>query len=680
MPREPNPKIAQAKALYEKGLKLTEIAEQLEIPEGTIRSWKNRYKWDDANNATLQKEKRNVAKDKSAVKQKHPPKLSAEIEQVLENPDLTDKQRLFCLYYIKSFNATQSYLKAFGCNYDTANGRGYELLSIPVIKAEIERLKVLKMQQVAVGESDMIEFHMRVAFADIGNYVEFGRKKISDKETGIEFEVNDVRLYESQHVDTQLIKEVSKNDKGAVSIKLLDRCKSLDWLDKYFLMNPMDKHKLEYDKKMLEMQQKKLEPEIQTVGAKYNGIPATMVAPSFIKSLFDIQEHNHDEYVFPGGRGSTKSSFISLVIIDLLEKNSDIHAAIYRQVGDTLRDSVYAQLCWAIQSLGLENEYKCTVSPMEITKKSTGQKIFFRGCDDPMKSKGIKAPFGYIGILWFEELDQYRGPEAVRTVTQSVIRGGDKCYIFKSFNPPKSATNWANKYIKIPKESMLITESTYLDVPKQWLGKVFLEEAEFLKGTNPTAYENEYMGVANGSGGNIFDNVEIRAITDAEISQFDRLYFGLDFGWFPDPNAWTKCYYNASRHELYIFDEYRCNKTSNEEMYRILTQDKHMTPNDLLICDSAEQKSVGDLKAYGLFARGAIKGPGSVEYSMKWLQSLSKIIIDNARCPHTAEEFLNYEYERDKEGNIISGYPDKDNHFIDSVRYALNNVWKKKGQ
>ena len=344
------------------------------------------------------------------------------------------------------------------------------------------------------------------------------------------------------------------------------------------------------------------------------------------------------------------------------------------------RGSVYNQIQWCISALGLDDEFHCTVSPLEITRKSTGQKIYFRGADDPDKIKSIKVPFGYISTLWFEELDQFTGPEAVRKIEQSVIRGGDLAFIFKSFNPPKSANNWANMYIKIPKATRLVTHSTYLDVPKQWLGKPFIDEAEFLKQVNPAAYENEYMGVANGSGGNVFENVEIREITNDEINRFDRIYRGVDWGWYPDPYHYGSMYYDSARLTLYIFDELRCNKKSNRETADMLLNEKQLTPNDKLTCDSAEQKSIGDYKSFGLFARGAIKGPGSVEYGMKWLQSLNCIVIDNARCPHTANEFLSYEYERDKEGNVISGYPDKDNHSIDMVRYAMEEVWRRKGQ
>lgn len=419
-----------------------------------------------------------------------------------------------------------------------------------------------------------------------------------------------------------------------------------------------------------------LEKEEETA---YSGIPASMIAPVFAPVLFDIQEHKHTEYVFPGGRGSTKSSFVSLNVIDLIMTHPDMHAVVMRQVADTMRGSVYQQILWAIDALGLTDDFHATVSPMEITRKSTGQKIYFRGADDPGKVKSIKVPFGYIGILWLEELDQFAGPESVRKIEQSVIRGGDIAYIFKSFNPPKTISNWANKYIKVPKESRLVTYSTYKDVPERWLGKPFIEEAEFLKEVNPDAYENEYMGVANGSGGSVFDNVTIREITDAEIAQFDRVMNGVDWGWYPDLYAFVRVHYDAARLTLYVWQEYTCNKQSNRQ-----TADKlrklGIRGNDLITCDSAEEKSVGDYKSYGLFARAAEKGPGSREYSFKWLQSLREIVIDNVRCPVAAEEFLNYEYERDKDDNVISGYPDGDDHCIDAVRYATNRIWKRRGE
>ena len=411
---------------------------------------------------------------------------------------------------------------------------------------------------------------------------------------------------------------------------------------------------------------------------EYHGIPALAIAPPFLGALFDITNHDHTEYVFEGGRGSTKSSFVSLAIIDLLMNNETINALVMRKVSNTINGSVYNQLVWAIDYLGLTNEFKCTRNPAEITRTATKQTIFFRGADDPGKVKSIKPTRGYIGIVWFEELDQFSGEEEIRKIEQSAMRGGDLAWIFKSFNPPKSAINWANKYIKIPKANRLLSHTDYRSVPKQWLGKDWLEEAEFLKEINPDAYEHEYLGISNGNGGNVFDNVEIREITEEEISQFDRIYNGVDWGWYPDPFDFVRCHYDAARLTLYVFNEYRANKKSNRETAEEVK--KHIRDGEIVTCDSAEEKSVADYRTYGIPARGAEKGPGSVDYSMKWLASLRSIVIDPVRCPDAAKEFVDYEYERDKEGNVISGYPDKNNHSIDAVRYALNSVWKRRGQ
>lgn len=436
--------------------------------------------------------------------------------------------------------------------------------------------------------------------------------------------------------------------------------------------NAYIKHKIKMDKERLALERQKASPPAP-IPVKYSGIPASVIAPAFAPAHFDIQDAGHLEYVFPGGRGSTKSSFVSLEVIDLIMRNDQMHAVILRQVADTLRGSVYQQMLWAISTLGLESEFQATVSPLEITRISTGQKIYFRGADDPGKIKSIKVPFGYIGLVWFEELDQFLGEESVRKIEQSVIRGGDVAYKFKTFNPPKSANNWANTYIKVPRSDRLVVESNYLTVPKKWLGKPFLDDAEFLKTTNPTAYENEYLGIPNGVGGNVFDNVIVREITDAEITQFDRIYRGVDWGWYPDPFAYVALHYDPARLRLVIFDEYRCNKQSNAQTAEELKR-RGVGKNTMVTCDSAENKSIGDYCEAGIFARPATKGPGSVEYSMKWLQSLKEIIIDNNRCPETTGEFLEYEYARDKEGNVITGYPDVNNHSIDAVRYALEDV------
>ena len=425
------------------------------------------------------------------------------------------------------------------------------------------------------------------------------------------------------------------------------------------------------------------------------------IIPMYDDVLEDIFEHRHTRYVFPGGRGSTKSSFVGGIAIPLLIATyPDIHAVCFRKVANTIQNSIFSQVIWGIYKLGLDAFFKIPKTystPIEYLP--TGQKIYFMGLDDPMKVKSIKPPFGYLGITWFEELDQYAGENELRTVTQSTMRGGDKFWDFRTFNPPISRNNWANEYtdmceIKLTNSTRVI-RNTYLDVPKEWLGQVFIDEAEDLKAVNPRAYEHEYLGVPTGTGGNVFSNVEdfdtTKLVTRydsygnaiGEIPMwktFDRIYNGIDWGFAIDPFHFTRMHFDKNHRDLYIFAEYRTWDARNISVFNdIYEREKLLSKEELVTADSAEPKSVADFKAYGAFIRGAEKGPDSVRYSMKWLQSLNHIYIDKRRCPYTWDEFIKYEYETDKDGNFISAYPDVDNHAIDSVRYALERYWKRKG-
>lgn len=392
-----------------------------------------------------------------------------------------------------------------------------------------------------------------------------------------------------------------------------------------------------------------------------------------------VKSGTYNQFVLAGGRGSLKSSYVSAEVILQLIQHPDIHAVVLRKVANTLRKSVFAQYQWAIDKLGLTSIFLATVSPMELTYLPTGQKILFFGTDDPSNLKSIKVPFGYIGILHFEEWDQFSGLEEARNIEQSVLRGGEIALEFKTFNPPKTRDSFANRYILQSKPGQLVHKSTYLQAPPDWLGPRFIADAEHLRDTNFPAYEHEYLGVANGSGGQVFDNLDIRIITPEEIHGFDRIYNGVDWGYYPDPWAFNQMHYDAGRRTLYIFGELTRRKAGNRETADALIE-YGITGTDRITADSAEKKSVQDYREYGLDCRAAIKGPGSVDYSHKWLQSLTQIVIDPDRCPDTAAEFLNYEYDRDRAGEVISGYPDRNNHHIDAVRYAMESVWKRRGE
>ena len=235
MPRIRDPNRDKSFEIYKANngnIDLVEIASQLNVPPGTIRGWKAKDCWEQKLNGTLQKE-RNVPKGKSPPKSKQNKKPLDGVEQIINNPDLTDKQRLFCLYQIKYFNATKAYQKAYGCDYITANVNGSRLLVKASIQEEIKRLKQAKLNQATLEPGDIFQKYMDIAFSDVTDYLAFGRKEIvvDTDEDGNEVtaEINYVDFKDSNQVDGTLISEV-KQGKDGVSIKLADRMKALQWI------------------------------------------------------------------------------------------------------------------------------------------------------------------------------------------------------------------------------------------------------------------------------------------------------------------------------------------------------------------------------------------------------------------------------------------------------------------
>ena len=406
-----------------------------------------------------------------------------------------------------------------------------------------------------------------------------------------------------------------------------------------------------------------------------------IIGDAFHPLIRDIRRKKHREYVLCGGRGSLKSTMVFTILEELIVNNRQMHALVLRQVGNTLRDSVYAQIQWSVDKqsenpMFNKDNWSFKVSPLEITYKPTGQKIYFRGADDPGKIKSIKVPFGHIGILIFEELDQFGGEEPVRKIEQSAIRGGDEAYIFKMFNPPISKNNWANKYADKPKESKITHRSTYLDAPPEWLGKPFLDEAEHLKNTSPDAYAHEYLGEPIGLGTEIFKKLEIRTITDEEIARQERIYQGQDWGWEPDPKAFIRCSYSHATETIMLLDEMGGTCIRTKDMAQMIL-DKGYGDYEIR-CGVDEMEHINDFRDMGLSARPAIVTPGSVRRTHEWLQC-RKIVIDPARTPRAYKEFTEYEHDTDKNGEVIDGYPDRENHWIDALRYATSPLSMKRG-
>lgn len=417
----------------------------------------------------------------------------------------------------------------------------------------------------------------------------------------------------------------------------------------------------------------------------------TNVAHLMIRAFHGLFEQimapKSGEYWMKGGRGSTKSSFISLCIVLLVVAYPYANAVVVRRVGNTLRDSVYNQIGWAVNVLGLERWFRATLSPMEWVYLPTGQRIVFRGMDDPVKLKGTKFATGYCAIVWFEELDQIGGWEAVSSALKSLRRGGSVFWTFYSYNPPKSQWSWVNRQaLKMAdKPGCTVHHSTYLDVIEaghaDWLGDDFIAEAEWLREDDPKAYAWEMLGEVTGTGGSVFDNVRDVRLSDADIAAFDCPRNGVDWGWFPDPWRMVRCEYQRSERRLVIFNEYSRNKTLPEDTAKVArvaltfpdaaSDEARYHRQRIWYDDSPDGKHQGaKWRAMGLDARPARKG-GMRAMSYQWLQGLREIAIDRRRCPLTFEEFTLKEYERDRDGNWQEGIPDGNDHSIDAVRYAV---------
>lgn len=400
-----------------------------------------------------------------------------------------------------------------------------------------------------------------------------------------------------------------------------------------------------------------------------------IIAPSFYELHHELKHNTNHEYWLKGGRGSTKSTFASVEILLGMLSDYDANAVVFRRYQNELRETVFGQFEWSANKLGIAHTLKFQVSPMQIIFP-TGQKIVFKAADNPRKLKSVNLGRGYIKYAWFEEVDQFGSMAEIRNILQSLFRGEDRHRIsFYTYNPPKSSRSWVNQEVKITKTGRRVHHSTYLTVPKQWLGEIFITEAEHLKKTNENAYKHEYLGEEVGTGLEVFTNVTIRTITDDEIAIFDSFEQGLDFGYAVDPLAFERMHFHKKKRRLYFVDEISGINLFNRQFYEKV--EKKGYQHNLTIADSAEPKSIAELRDMSMKIQGAKKGPGSIEHGIKFLQDLEQIIIDPERCPLAAKEFINYSLQLDKQGQVISKFPDADNHTIDATRYALETHHNK---
>jgi PBSX family phage terminase large subunit len=410
---------------------------------------------------------------------------------------------------------------------------------------------------------------------------------------------------------------------------------------------------------------------------------AMLTSKLFIRAFKDVYDDilksKKRMFWFPGGRGSTKSSFISIMVILLMLKfeRRRVNALILRKNANTMANSVFSQVLWAIDKLDMGKMVHVRRNPPEITIINSGAKILFRGLDDPLKLKSIKCRVGYIGIVWFEELTEFE-EEEIRSVLQTTLRGGSIYKVFYSYNPTKFLSHWVNKQCIVEHPLKVVTHSTYLDVPKSWLGDAFIEEAELLKERNERAYRNEYLGEVTGGGGQVFENLDIRVMTDGEIAHnCDRYFIGMDWGFAISPLCIVVCAWSKPKRELRIIEEVFGKNITNEQcceyLISLLKKYRSLYPMKIY-ADSAEPKSIDFMQRNGLPVEACAKGPDSIRYGVRFLQDLAAIVIDPKRCPNVASQFQQYEYQKNRAGEWIDEYPQKHDDAIDAVRYAVSPV------
>jgi len=399
------------------------------------------------------------------------------------------------------------------------------------------------------------------------------------------------------------------------------------------------------------------------------------------------------EFWFKGGRASFKSTFVTIVIVlgmmwdarcalKAKQKGNPnwkkllTHAVIYRKHGVDIKDSTYETVHWVItELLGYGGLWHFSKTGRRAIFMPTGQQILFRGLDDPQKSKSIKAPFGFFKYLWFEELTEYDGMKEIRSVGQSVKRGGHHFLTFCTYNPPMTPTDWVNEESLVQMEGRAIYHSTFLDAAKwkpEWLGEDFFRDAKALLVVNEMAFRHEYLGEIVGTGLEIFSRVKVRTITKEEREAFKTVRYGLDFGFENDPCALMSVAYDKAKDTIYIFGEFVKHQQFEEQIYAEIVQ--RGIRDRVLICDSAEPKAIARLQQLGVRrATKCYKAAGYNDASIVWMRKRN-IVIDPHDCPEATREFTRYAFDVLRDGRPRNDYPDRDNHTIDATRYALEDL------
>lgn len=380
--------------------------------------------------------------------------------------------------------------------------------------------------------------------------------------------------------------------------------------------------------------------------------------------------------VVKGSRASKKSKTTALWYIWNLMKYPEANLLVVRKTFRTLKDSCYKELKWAVKRLKVEHLWDFTLSPLEAVYKPTGQRIYFRGLDDPLKVTSIAVDVGCLCWMWIEEAYEIMKEDDFNILDES-IRGECPEGLFKqitlTFNP-WNERHWIKKrfFDAEPDEDILAMTTNYMC--NEWLDAADLKVFETMKKNNPRRYAVAGLGGWGIVDGLVYENWKEESFTLEDIKHC-KTALGLDFGYTNDPSALFVGFIDIENKKLYVWDEMYEKGMSNRKIYDFITEagynKEHITG------DSAEPKSIDELKGYGLRIKGAEKGKDSVQNGIQWIQELE--IIIHPRCVNFLTEISNYTWDKDKFGTKLNVPIDDFNHLMDAMRYALEKFIRKNG-
>ena len=413
----------------------------------------------------------------------------------------------------------------------------------------------------------------------------------------------------------------------------------------------------------------------------------SLLVPAHHRAWNDFVTGAAKELWLKGGRGSMKSTLASYMVAAGVMANPNVNAMVLRKHREDLKSSVYPQLLKAIERLdaldpsqGIMRRWRFRTNPLDMTFDGR-RAIIFHGLDDPRKRKSETPPRGYFGYLWLEELDEFAGMDELSSLRKSVLRGGPIGQSIYTYNPPQSTSAWVNAESEKRREGRRVYASSYLDVAAhhpEWLGETFLRDAEELRRTDERRYRHELLGEVTGAGGEIFSNVSQGEVTDADMARFRErgaARWGLDFGFTNDPTVLVECAYDADSDTVYVYGEWRRHGQFTDQIFAEI--ERRGLTGETIVADSAEERVIGELNYRGARVRACWKSPkGWREDGIRFLRSRRRIVVDSRRAPGAWDEFRLYEYGRYGNGELRTEYPDGNDHAIDAVRYALEDVIK----